>query len=321
MAKPSAPLSWATDATQTDGPEAGQPPRLEPPAGYGAQGWIATEEAPARYMNWALGMLGDWTDYLDNLAEEPDFLGEDFVWQGLHNFQELASFTDIQVTGETTLAGDLLAGGDAWVGAELTVDGDIKAEGASNEFQSLWVNNLLGMAGEVVYTDSGSPTPVARSRSTLLPLASGLAPFGVDDIYLVPHDSGKIYWNFSSSTTDPEVVFPLHLPHGATVTSVVVGVKNESIGSRDVSVAIMYNTAPHSGDPSDAFEQTMNVGNGTQAVASGVGVFITATPGGGGSPVIDSSASSYYVRVSSTLGNVHVYSVRVNWQDPGPRNY
>jgi hypothetical protein len=67
--RPTASPSFATDATFTSGDESGQTPRLDPGAGFKAQGWYPNRRVPARWFNWLLGIWGDWLRYL---AEKTD---------------------------------------------------------------------------------------------------------------------------------------------------------------------------------------------------------------------------------------------------------
>lgn len=56
---------FATDATFTGGDLAGSPPRLDPGAGFRAQGAYPNRRWPARWWNFVRGLAGDWIDYLD----------------------------------------------------------------------------------------------------------------------------------------------------------------------------------------------------------------------------------------------------------------
>ncbi len=64
MARPVNDPSWATDANFVSGIDTGTPTRVNPGAGYKAQGFIAQEEPSAAVLNQALGVLGDWASYL-----------------------------------------------------------------------------------------------------------------------------------------------------------------------------------------------------------------------------------------------------------------
>lgn len=62
--KPANGISWASDANYASGSQVGQTTRLAPSAGYKAQGFIPRRSLPARYLNWVLGTVSDWVDYL-----------------------------------------------------------------------------------------------------------------------------------------------------------------------------------------------------------------------------------------------------------------
>lgn len=62
--KPANGISWASDANYASGSQVGQTTRLAPSAGYKAQGFIPRRSLPARYLNWVLGTISDWVDYL-----------------------------------------------------------------------------------------------------------------------------------------------------------------------------------------------------------------------------------------------------------------
>lgn len=87
MAKPSEAATWATDATQTAGTQIGQDTKLKPSAGQIAQGNQAGVSAPAKWYNWLFNLLGQWTQYLNNLENESAFLGANFNWTATHNFR------------------------------------------------------------------------------------------------------------------------------------------------------------------------------------------------------------------------------------------
>lgn len=57
----------ATDATFATGPDVGQPVRVSMSAGERAQGAIASARFPAAKFNGLLGLLGDWSDWQDDV--------------------------------------------------------------------------------------------------------------------------------------------------------------------------------------------------------------------------------------------------------------
>jgi hypothetical protein len=56
---------FAYDATFSSGDESGLSPRLDPGAGFRAQGVYPNRRMPARWFNWLKGIHGDWINYLD----------------------------------------------------------------------------------------------------------------------------------------------------------------------------------------------------------------------------------------------------------------
>lgn len=67
MTRPTSSPAFATDATFTSGALTGSAPRLDPGAGFKAQGWYPNRRVPARWFNWLLGIVGDWLGYLDEI--------------------------------------------------------------------------------------------------------------------------------------------------------------------------------------------------------------------------------------------------------------
>jgi hypothetical protein len=94
MAKPVTLPLWATDTTNTTigAVENGQTVKLEPSTGVKQQGWIAGEEAPARWMNWLLNNIYTWAVYLDGLATDAQFLANDFNFTGDNSFTGTSLF-------------------------------------------------------------------------------------------------------------------------------------------------------------------------------------------------------------------------------------
>ena len=87
MAKPTiANAVWATDANIASGAETGSPTKVDPGAGYSAQGAVPGLQFVAPYWNYKLNQYYQWAQYLDNLPNESAFLGANFNWTGLHKF-------------------------------------------------------------------------------------------------------------------------------------------------------------------------------------------------------------------------------------------
>jgi len=67
--RPTVSPAFATDATFTSGAESGLAPRLDPGAGFKAQGWYPSRRVPARWFNWLVGLAGDWIQYLSQKTD------------------------------------------------------------------------------------------------------------------------------------------------------------------------------------------------------------------------------------------------------------
>lgn len=67
MSRPSKSPTWATDANYSSGVDSGTPTRVDPGAGYRGQGFLPNEEVPAPVVNHALGVHGDWLQYLADI--------------------------------------------------------------------------------------------------------------------------------------------------------------------------------------------------------------------------------------------------------------
>lgn len=83
MAKPSSTFEWATNTNYVTGPDAGTPTKVEPSAGEVDDGFVRNTAAVAQHMNWALGQVQGWTDYLSDLHNETEFLNKTYTWTGV----------------------------------------------------------------------------------------------------------------------------------------------------------------------------------------------------------------------------------------------
>lgn len=66
MPKPELP-KWASEPTYTSGLDNGLPTRLEPTEGEQENGFFRGRRAPARKLNWIVGLLCDWAAYLSGV--------------------------------------------------------------------------------------------------------------------------------------------------------------------------------------------------------------------------------------------------------------
>ncbi len=88
MAKPFNNFEWATNTNYSTGPDAGTPTRVAPSAGEIDNGFVRNTAAVPQHMNWALGEIQEWLEYLAGLESDAEFLSNDFEWTGEHTFSE-----------------------------------------------------------------------------------------------------------------------------------------------------------------------------------------------------------------------------------------
>ncbi len=292
MAKPATPAQgWATDTNYSTGPNAGTPTKVEPSAGEKASGFVPGSAAVAQHMNFELNLLAQWTQYLDGLETDPDFVDQDFAWGGEHTFD-----ADVNIEGQ------------AAVGTLRVGNGDI----------------FLDVGGaEVLYSTGGVPDPI--SRNTYISLAKGQAALGPgSDAELgLWRNAGQLYWFVDASASSARLHFPLELPTGAKVNGVTAGFKNQSAGSRDVAINI-YSAFVNVGTPgSSALTNATQAGTGAATLSSGADTVVAAVVGGllPGYDIIDNTVNYWSIEVEFTGGNVELHWLAVSWDDPGPRNY
>lgn len=229
MAKPTELLGWATDANFATGAETGLSTRLEPAAGVKAQGFIAAEEAPARWMNYIAGTASDWIDYLNGLPTDTDFVDEPFTWGGVHTFDGNATFN-----GVVTFTG----------------------------FQHLsagYVENDWGVFGETLYVNSAGVVDPA-TRVVNLNILNGDAY----DRSRVTLFSDRV--RFTNSTS---WLVPVAVPRGCTITAVSFAIKNNSGGSANVLGYNLIKQAPDFATAAAPTTTTISTGLGTTPFTTG----------------------------------------------------
>ena len=128
-----APTIWASDTNYSSGPNTGTPTRVDPGAGYFAQGWIPGQTVPGQYANFLFGEL---TDYLASIRSAIN--GKAFTVDG----------------GTHTLTAKLtIAGNDLQINTQLIIPngGDIEVEngGDINLLSGADINLNSGAAIEI----------------------------------------------------------------------------------------------------------------------------------------------------------------------------
>ncbi len=105
--------SWSTTTLATGGVEVGLSTRLDPGSGFKAEGFHANRRMPARWFNYLIGLLGDWTQYLDQKHRH--------VYNILNYGADPTGVADASTAYGLAVA-DVLAGG----GGELLLPGVFK---------------------------------------------------------------------------------------------------------------------------------------------------------------------------------------------------
>ena len=105
MAKPLSTTTFSTDTNFSSGTETGTPTKVDPGAGYRAQGFVPGNRFIGPYLNYVLNLLCQWIVYLDGITSDAQFLGSTFNWTGPHTFIRSTAGDALQATGNTSGAG------------------------------------------------------------------------------------------------------------------------------------------------------------------------------------------------------------------------
>jgi hypothetical protein len=296
LAKPAAPLSWSTDTNFSAGPETGTPTK-EDPAGVASQGWVAGRAAPAKWMNWILNLVGSWTGYLDNLHNESDFLGQQYVWTNYHQWDNPVTFVGTAEFQDSTVFSGAVTFDVGFDAAGFIANpGDIGLGAATNE---------------VVYTDAvGLLTP--RARTVLVNMANGTCDNALGTPTAV-FAASLLGWEFL--TAAGKVNFPIEVPRGSALQTCRVGVYNPTGGTLDFS-ANVFGLVPNKTTPGSPGGASID-STGTLSVATTASAVYTLDLSA--VTAVDNSIASYYLEVSGQLGGKIMW-VEVTYLDPGPRN-
>lgn len=99
--KPSQTARWASDQSGGGGTYV----TTEPTEDKKDLGWENGEKPRAGYVNWWKNLVGDWTAYVDDIANHA------FTWTAAHTFEEEVVMQDgATVTGDVAVSGDVAAG-------------------------------------------------------------------------------------------------------------------------------------------------------------------------------------------------------------------
>lgn len=195
----------------------------------------------------------------------------------------------------------LPAANNTWAGTN-TFNGLVK-------LTSGYIDNSLGVDGEMLYVDGTTGTPTAVSRTVTVPLAeaaiSGTGAVDVNGLSLLVE---------VGLTGASHAAFPLRTPRGSTIVDFHVAVANNTGGSSVVSASLVRQ-AP---DFSAAASSTVNVVVTVSAGSMGTGTAAVLSPAPL-SEVVNNETDEYHVVVYAAAGCT-VRGVRLTYRDPGPRN-
>lgn len=244
------------------------PPAVSDPASRRASGFVAGQRLPAKWLNFLLNGAGKWHAYLANLHSEPEFLNKEYTWTAWHRFH-----------GGFTMKNGL---------------------------------GLAGAANEVFYTDdNGALTP--RARTVAVPLTMFTTTYDNDAlrpawVYGTSVGNAPPYRHgWYSKLGELDLAGTVHVPHGATITSVEADVGVQVLGVGGTCAMRVEATA---GGVHTTF---------AAAFRSDDGLLRTAAEWPGAS--VDGATQVLLIRFHTYRAVSAVHAVRLTFLDPGPRNY
>lgn len=269
MAKPTDLFRWATGANAITAP--GEAKKTS--------GYVFAERPPPKVFNYLFNGAYQWHAYLNNLHNEPDFLGQAFVWTGQHRF-----LAPIHAP---------------YIG--------------------------LHSSGELEYTTSGG-TYAPRPREKVFEFR-GYGSAGAGDAHTSASrkDGGVMVYRDPVNAQPfavPYWIEPIVLPTYSVLTQWKVIARND-IENRGINIQAQlfkrtpnFTTAVVGADVQIGATQTA-AGNNTlqflgqaglsETIQADTTYFLVFTPAGSGG--------------GSTVEKHVLYTYKLFWDDPGPRNY
>ena len=259
---------WATDATFSSGPDAGQATKVSAGAGVKAQGWRPND---------ALGFVGAWFNY---------WMHQIYSW--------MAYLSDGDLTGNHSITGELtMPAGSIDVQTGYVQAEEFRIDHASQEFiylaprtRSLWIP-----ASEFV---PGTGASVAAGNTIQFSAASAICVASLQK----------------------------YLPSGGVVLDLLCRV-NQNAGS---SVAMSYALTRTTIDASPAFSDTPTNESTNSLLTSVSGDQLLVPTAPFVSAGVDKTADIWTLTitasdVASGGDPEQFYGARIQFTDPGPRNY
>jgi hypothetical protein len=218
-----APTSWASDTNFASGPNSGTPTKVNPGAGYFAQGWVPGDTVPGQYANFLFNAL---TASLADIVSKVSNIAVDGAAGGTY-----------------TLSAPLIFNGTVRMGATGVFD--IASSGQAQVSSGGFFNVLSGgkldviSGGNVEFNDVDDLTiddQIGAFRLTLTPQSVQADAGGTDPAWFpifpgTPAFAGTTGgWYQSDVTFQPVIVFPISLPYGDDILTVVVSVNGSANG-------------------------------------------------------------------------------------------
>ncbi len=161
MAKPFNNFEWATNPTYVTGPDAGTATKVAPSAGEVEDGFVRDTAAVAQHMNWALGQIQEWTDYLAGIEYDSGFLGTAF-----HFTDSIIIDGDLDVGGALDVTGAIEGASYVQSPKQVTKMIPISSfrcvEGSSNVFESEYIG-IYAYGGTGGYAQAYLDLPIGCS--------------------------------------------------------------------------------------------------------------------------------------------------------------
>lgn len=173
MPKPILP-TWATDATYTSGLDSGLNTRLAPTTGEKAQGLFRGKKAPARKLNWIIGLLCDWAGWQEQARRGSQFASYTTVSPGANTRH---AYWDSRVNAFACVADDSPGVGGTLLKYIWGADAAAQTAGGS----------------QVSGTGSGGATAVPNGDASKVMLARGRTSNGSSGRLDVTLDAGETW--------------------------------------------------------------------------------------------------------------------------------
>lgn len=193
---------------------------------------------------------------------------------------------DLSASGDVSATDDITAGDQVNAGGDMNVGNDINITHACRVHDSIHVDD------DFLYSS-------AKSRQTIVPLCSA---------------HGDTFKNFEGALImggSDVVNFPIHLPSGAVLNSVDIMYEKTTADTLDVFTVRKHGMNWSTPTAPTCTQQAHGTSNATGLISFNM-IFGSITV---------SSDEDYELTIQDAHSGDSLHAVRVNWTDPGPRNF